>query len=265
VRTSIETIRRILLFCILFFCILFFGMPARAQSGLEHPQLGMMIDRSGVARPAYGVAASVTVGGAAAQDVLSIACSRQLCLMKTDSALLASDTTIPTVLAPPLPMGPALIALDGASAFVYFMRTKQLVRWHDGQLDPVPWEIQNESTTVIAIRAGPSGTLDAAPRVDRRVSIVRATLADGTRIVIGSLPDDTGPVLLTTSGVVFAELDKVVLRRPDGAESSFPVTNVREILRLGDRYVQIRAGDFDYALRIDSGHEQLFLLPEILQ
>ncbi len=222
--------------------------------------MGVMLDHHGTARPVYGVTASVAVGNPVATGALAIACARRVCLMKTDSAILAS-TDVPAI---PAPRGPAVIAIDGDSAWVYFVATKELARWHGGQLDPVPFELPGggPSGEVLSIASGPPGTLDTVFRRDRRVSILRITLADGSAIVTGSLPDDTGPVLLTWSGIVFANRNQITLQRPDGSEVSFPLTGAQAIFQLGERYVQVRAGDFDYALRIDSGREQLFLLPE---
>ncbi len=231
-------------------------LPARAQSGLNRPQLGVMLDQNGAARPVYGVAASVTAGDASATGVLAIACSRRLCLMKTDSAVLASNSAVAA------PAGTCLDRARWGSALVYFTQTKQLAQWHDGNLDPIPLEIAGE---VLSIQAGPSGTLDAAFRRGGHVWIARVTLADGNAIETGSLPDDTGPVLLLKSGVVFADHDQVVLRHSDGSELSFPLTGVSAAFPLGDGYVQIRAGNLDYGLRIDPGREQLFLLPEPVQ
>jgi hypothetical protein len=243
------------------FGVSLFCLSAPAQPALEAPQLGTMLDHHGAARPLYGVAASVTLGAATATNILAIACSRRWCLMKTDSTLLSP---IGAAAAPP---GHALIALDGGSAFVYFTRTRQLARWHEGQLDPIPWEFPAEpiSDEILSIRAGPAGTLDAAVRRDGSVSIARITLADGSAIVTGSLPDGAGPVLLHAGGIIFADGDKIVLRHPDGSELSFPVTGAQAIFLVGDRYAQIRAGNFDYALRVDPGREQLFLLPEAVQ
>jgi hypothetical protein len=251
VSSYIKTVAALLMVCV----------SAGAESGLEQPQLGMMLDRHGAARPVYGVTASVTLGDPAATDVLAIACSRRMCLMKTDSAILASGGAIP---ATPAPRGPALVALDGASAFIYFIRTKQLARRRGGQFDPIPFELPGGviSDEILSIAAGPSGTLDAAFRRDGLVSIARITLADGNVIVTGSLPGDTVAVLLTRSGIVLADRNQITLRRPDGSDLSFPLAGAQAIFQLGERYVQIRAGDLDYALRLDPGHEQLFLLPE---
>jgi hypothetical protein len=234
---------------------------ARAQSTLEPPQLGAMLDHAGAARPVYGVTASVTLGNPIATEALAIACARRLCLIKTDSAILASSGAVP---ATPAPRGPALIAIDDDSAWVYFITAKKLARWRNGQLDPVPFELPGGGTSgeILSILAGPSGTLDTVFRRDRRVYLVRITLADGNAIVTGSLPDDTGPVLLTGSGIVFANRDQITVRRPDGSAVSFPLTGAQAIFQLGERYVQARAGGVDYALRIDPGREQLFLLPE---
>lgn len=227
-----------------------FGAYASAQSGLDRPTLGMMLDANGATRPVYGVAGSVTLGDVVATDVLSTACSQQLCLTKTDSSIISLTQSID---APP---GPAVFALDGDAAFVYFPQSNQLARWHDGQLDLLDFDVDGEILSLRAVE----GTLEFAVRRRTGVSIVR----DGNTVV-DSLPRATKLVMLLKSGVLFSAEDGLVLRRPDGSWVRFVVKGVQALLALGEDYVQIRAGGSTYALRITPGREQLFLIPELPQ
>ena len=234
------------------FLVAALSVCAWAQTGLERPPLGTMLDSNGAARPVYGVVGSVTLGGTTATGVLSIACSRQLCLMKTDSAIQSSAGAIS---APP---GPAVFGLDQAAAYVYFPESRQLARWHDTQLDWIPWDLPGEVLSLQAV----SGSVHAAVRLNRQVSIVHLALDDGSLAVLDGLPDTASAVMLLGSGVLYADPDKVVLRRPDGTEQLFEVKAANAFFALGDGYVEIRAGPSTFALRIDPGRERLFLLPE---
>ena len=141
---------------------------AYAQTGLDRPQMGVMLDSSGAARAVDGVLGSILLGDTLATGALSIASSRRLWLVKTDSAILSSIGSVP---APP---GPALFALDGATALVYFPASNQLARWHEGQLDFLDAGIPDE--VLAPIRAGSGSTLDAAVRRDGRASLYRSRL-----------------------------------------------------------------------------------------
>lgn len=218
-----------------------------AQSGLDRPTLGTMLDANGTTRMVYGIAGSVTLGDAGMPGVLSMACSRTLCLIKTDASIIAAGQAVD---APP---GPALFALDVDAALVYFPQSKQLARWHDNQLDPVDFAIDGE---ILSIRVT-AGTLEYAVRVGERRWIVDS----GNRIV-NSIPGANGPVMLLKSAVVFATADRVAIRRPDGVEMQFDVAGASAFLALGEGYAQVRAAGANYLLRVEAGREQIFLLPE---
>src|SRR5713101_6330173 len=107
--------------------LMFFFTLASVMAQIEHPRLGLMPDQNGAARPVEGVAGSVTLGDAIANGVMSLGCSKRLCLVKTDASIVSSSGE-----AADAPPGPALFALDGNSAFVYFEHSQRLARWHQG-------------------------------------------------------------------------------------------------------------------------------------
>jgi hypothetical protein len=210
--------------------------------------MGLMLDADGAARAVYGVPGSATLGEVLATGVLSFGCSRVVCLLKTDSSVVSmSEAGTQATDAPP---GPALFSVEGDRALVYFPWSRQLARWHRGQLDYLEF-----SAEVLAMREA-KGSVELAVRSGGRVAIVR----DGE--VLEFLPDDAEPVLLLGDAVLFATGDALVLRRPDGTETKFDVTDVDALFLLGDRFVQVNAGGLKYALRVEPGREGLFLLPE---
>src|SRR5258706_6290896 len=143
---------------------------AFAQSGLEVPRLGMMLDRGGALRPVVGVAASVTLGDAVFRDAVSFACGHERCLVKTSTAVVEGDRSTDA------PAGAALFAIDRGTVLVYFTETKRLARWSAGTLDPMEVEIDGE---VLCLRAA-SGGSDFAKRRAAGLSMGRFHLADGT-------------------------------------------------------------------------------------
>ena len=89
--------------------LLFTLMTASAWAQIESPQIGAMLDVNGRARPVSGAPAAAVAGtpwfdGA----VISLACSAEGCVAKTESALFTSAGRY-VVDAPP---GAAIIALD---------------------------------------------------------------------------------------------------------------------------------------------------------
>jgi len=212
-----------------------------AQSAMEVPGIGAIVDSLGSLRPVQGVAGSFLLGPASVMGVLSAACSEQMCLVKTDSKILSAtgETDAPT--------GPALFGMSGDEALVFFPKVRTFARWHNDVLDPLDWEIDGE---ILSIRA-----TQIAVRKDSEVSVVSSD--DAT---IDSITDASGPVLLLPKGVVFATSDEVVLRQDD-AEVRFSLAGAESITAMGPRYAAIRAGDAIYALRTDPGREGLYRLP----
>ena len=189
-----------------------FAVAGWAQ--IERPQLGLMLDANGAARPVYGAAASATLGDPVLTGVLSFGCSARLCLMKTDTAIIASDGTSAAA-----PTGTALFTVQGASAYIYFPDTPAWARWRDGQLE---W-------------------IDLAPD--------EAT--------------PTGTVMGFVDGSITATADHIALVRRDGTELDFDVADVQQLFAMGQGYVQVVAKTGMWILCIESGHEQIFLLPGI--
>jgi hypothetical protein len=202
---------------------------AWAQSGLEVPDIGAFADSSGFLRPVQGVAGNFLLGPAMMSGVLSAACSERVCLAKTDSKIISLTGEVE---APP---GPAVFGVDRSEAVIFFPESRAFARWHNNTLEPLDWTVAGEVLSIL--------------------------LADGqVQIAVRREGDGNGPALLLPEGVVFAA-EELVLRRRDGTELHFELAGAETIARMGEHYAAIRAGSTTYALRIDSGHEQLYLLP----
>jgi hypothetical protein len=218
---------------------------AWAQSGVDRPQLGKMLDANGAVHTVYGIAASVALGDAEAMDVLSSACSKTFCLAKTDTSLVTASGSVD---APP---GPAMFAFDGDTAFVWFPRSRQLAQWQNSVLTLIDSNVDGE---VLSIGAN-TGAVQFAVRRMNGVWIVNQ---DGS--VAGSLPRSTRAVIFIPGGVVYATREEIVT-----GDLRFSLNGVTEFSQMSDSYLQVRAGGADYSLRIEKGRETLFQLPGVQQ
>lgn len=223
---------------------------ARAQSGIEVPAVGAIVDSSGALRSVQGVADSFWLGPPGVPGVLSAACSERLCLAKTDSKILSPTGETDA------PQGPAIFGLDGDNAIAFFPEPRMFARWHDDTLELLDWTVDGD---VLSVRVG-DGDVEIAVRRDGNVWIVRP---DGS--MVDSIADATGPVLLLTDGVLFATSDELVLRRPDATEVRLEFGGAASLTAMGPHYAAIHvgndAGGAIYALRTEPGRESLFLLP----
>jgi hypothetical protein len=216
---------------------------AWAQTGVVQPQLGKMLDPNGAVRTVYGIAASVTLGAAEITGVLSSGCSNTFCLAKTDANIVSASGAVPA------PAGPAMFAFDGAAAFLWFPESRQLAQWQNRGLAFIPASIDGE---VLSIGAN-AGAVQFAVRTRSGIWIMNL---DGS--VASSLPRTTGPVLLIPGGVIYATDSEIVV-----GNVQFPLAGVTAFSQMSSRYVQVRAGGIDYALRIQQGREVLFQLPAL--
>lgn len=232
--------------------ILLFGlMSACAWAQIESPQIGVMLDVNGRARPVSGAPAAAVVGSPWFDGaVISLACSAQGCVAKTESALFTPAGVV--VDAPP---GAAIIALDPASpgaAYVYFVESGTLARWTGSQLNPMDFAPGGD---VLSLRAVAGGFEYAVER-------------DGGIWIGGkSLGAANAVLLLDHGGALLASDGQVRLLRPDGSEMDFAVAGaggfVGGFIRMSDQYVQVITDAGMWALDIEPGHEQMFLLPGV--
>jgi hypothetical protein len=220
-----------------------------AQAALDRPVLGQMLDRDGVLLPVTGVAGNFQVDQAVGLRVLATACSRELCVAKTEFAVVSRGVTVTA------PAGRALLALDGSSALVYFWAARKLERWQDGVLTPVEVNVDGE---VLALRAA----LDGVQFAVRRDSGVWIVSGDGS--ILDSLPSQTGAVLLLPDATVYSTSDALVLRKADGTELRLAVSGITAFYAMGEGYVEAMTPQGVYALRTVAGREALFVLPQAL-
>jgi hypothetical protein len=171
--------------------------------------------------------------------------------VKTATSLLATqDADDPGTPAPP---GPALFSIHDQSALVYFPEANQFAHFESLQLQALDWSVDGE---VLALRGGPKGPQFAVRRRDG----VWIIALDGS--LRSALPPKTVAVLLLERATLYCLPDSIVLRRSDGSEMSFDLPGVISLSQLGENYAQVSTASATYLLRVDSGREQLSLLPD---
>jgi hypothetical protein len=228
-------------------CVALFTAIASAQSGLDSPRLGMMLDVAGDARPVLGISGSATLGHPEKSAVVSMACSRRFCLFKTETAIVGNE------FAAEAPPGPALFAFSEHTASIYFPSTRSFVQWKDGAIEPLAIDVPGE---ILSLRIRPNGNTEVAVRRNHGTWIV-----DAQNQAIDSLPADTGPVMLLDAGALYTSAHRTILRRDDGYEIRFPV-DAESFSGMGDGFVQVRTRRATYAIRTARGRERIFQLPE---
>jgi hypothetical protein len=220
---------------------LFFCLGANAWAQIEQPSIGVMLDENGRARRVIGAPAAAALSDPLfAQAVVSLACSDQLCLAKTETALVDSAGT--SVDAPP---GAALIALVGNNAYIYFVETRQFAIWSAGRLR----QVEVADTDVLAIRATANG-FDSAIARDDGIWLGSQNLGKANSIFL----PDSGGALLAVNG-------QVRLLRSDGTEADFALPGAAGFVRMSDRYIEVITDSGMWALDTQPGLEQIFLLP----
>lgn len=223
------------------------ALAVAAQPVIQRPFLGEALDGHGALQVVRGAPGSFTFDHPAAWGVLSIACGPALCLAKTASAIVSGGASAAA------PAGPALFAIDGTDAAIYFPGSRQFARWNAGSLTPFTLNVDGEILSIGIV----SANLELAVRRGDEVWIVNE---EGG--IASSLPPGTGPVLLLGDSLVYVNSGALVLLRPDGSELTFAAPGVTALTQMGADYVEASAGAIRYALYIARGREQLFQLPQ---
>lgn len=223
---------------------LLFMLASIALGQIEQPRIGVMLDQHGDARAVIGVAGSATVSEPLWTGVQALACSSTGCFAKTQTALLSSAGEVLDA-----PDGAAILALEGSSVYAYFPDAPRLVHWRDGQLEPLDFTSGGEVLDLRVVH----GQVEYAAR-----------RADGVWVedwYVG----EANAAILVDQRILLATAEQVRLVRPDGTETDFPVAGVTSFVRMSDSYVELITPHGMWALRIEPGREELFLLPGVAQ
>lgn len=235
-----------------------------AQRVIVPPQLGWVRDANSGLRPVTGLAANFILGDSVTDGVVSSAFSGSFGIVKTDVALSVLDRDGQTVFRRDTDTGPALFAFsdDGAPAFVYLTQSQALLKWKTDRLEPAPFNVEGLAGDVQSI---------ASPVRDRAAIVVKRD--DGLWLVdpdLGTqsfLPGVEGPVLLRNDGsLLYAGPQGLMLRQTDRSEQPLDSSiAVATFELMGKDWVHITERDSlrHFAIRLESGREQIYQLPEV--
>jgi hypothetical protein len=246
-----------------------------AQSPLDRPHIGYLVDSGGVLRLLYGTAANFILGEVLSSGNTSCASSSASALVKTPEEVILLGANGETKNRWSGPGGDALFAfhVDGSPAFVFFLEGSRLMRVVEDRLEAVPLDMDRLGGTVVAIAAPDGASALVAVARGKEVWLVAISAESGEVTDERLLAGVTGSVHLAGDGsVLHTENGDLVWRASDGAEKRFTLgAEVRSFAPLGAGWVAISVqhtgaeGLTRYGLRLDAGREGLYQLPEVAQ
>jgi hypothetical protein len=243
------------------------SMVASAAAQIRPPQLGFAGAADGTLRPVYGVAGNFILGPPVVGHVISLAFSGSLGLLKTDSTLVAFDGQGKVLATTNTAAGPALFAfsLDGDTALAYVASSSSLIEWSAGRFEAVP--LRPEPDIVLAVAL--PNPLEASVIVQREDGIweARFSFTQASPASQRALVGVTAPLLPLASGeLVFSDTNGIVLRKADNSEVHIPARLPAKfsLQQMDSEWVQLSdlATARRFAIRVLSGHEGLYQLPE---
>ncbi len=242
-----------------------------AQSGIVAPRAGCVRDRGDSLRTVYGVAGVFLPGSAVRAGVVSAACSDQLAVAKTATALELRDSSMRLLGRWPAAPGPARFAFprSGAGVYVYFSSAREL-KWFEPGRAPRKFAIADAiGGEALALAVPDPQHLAAVVRGPNGLRLVRILISRA--LVEQDLPLDniSTPVLLARDGMlVYAQGREVVIRRPNRAdlrlELPAPAASI-EPMGEGLAAIALVNRATPAVLRFREGREQVLRLPEAVR
>ena len=233
--------------------LLSLALCAAVSAQIEKPAVGWIIDRNNDLRLASGIAASATLGDSILRNLLALACSEKLCIGKTEETVLASSGHIT-----PAPEGPALFALDGENAYVYFSSTNELKRWHAGEFSPIEFSPDGQ---VLAIRAN-GGGIDYAIRRGEETFVEHLSFKDQSIAITAAL-GKTGAVALHQAGVLMETGGQLQLLRTDGFAITFEISEVTALWQITASDIEAATVNERWIISLTPHRETANLLPGV--
>jgi hypothetical protein len=239
---------------------------ARAQIGV--PRAGCVRAQDGSLRPLYGTAAAFVPGAVVQTGVISVACSDQLALVKTEHALEVRDAGLRLIARWPAPVGPARFAFTsrGDAGFVYLEATGDVMRVDGSRAPRLVLDSESLGGVPLALASPNPQHVSALVRSAAGIRLTRIAL--GTRAIEQDveLKGIAGPVMLRRDGtLLYTESAEVVVLRPGGRERRFALpARAASIYEMGESLAGITFtnGTAPAALRLQDGREQLLRVPE---
>lgn len=246
---------------------------ACAQTAITPPQAGFLQDSGGSFRPVLGIAGNFLMGAPAYGAVVTAAFSGSFGLVKTDTAIVATDNQGRAIATMDAPAGPALLAFqsDGAPGYAYLPGAHLLFEWTGTGFQMVPFNSAlfpaGAARAIFAPDAAHVGVL--VERVDG-LKDVRILLATGDADSEAAIAGVRGPALFLSSGeLVYTDMNGLVVRNPDGAEAHIlgQISRHCRLAQMGAGWVEVADSSTgsQYAVRVTAGREGFYALPEVSQ
>ncbi len=244
-----------------------------AQPALAPPQLGFIKDGAGSFRTVLGIAGNFVLGETTLGAVADAAYSGSFGLLKTDTAIIATDNQGHAIASTDAPAGPASFAFqkDGSPAFAYFASAHLLFQWQGAGFQVLPFDAQlfpaGAVRSVFAPDAAHVGFL--VQRIDGLLDI-RVLIETGQADSQTSLAGVSEPALMLASGeLVYADANGIAIRRPGVTEihlsAHLPVSF--SLAQMGDGWVALTnlSGGARFAVHTTVGRESFYSLPQVSQ
>jgi hypothetical protein len=242
---------------------------AWAQPAIAPPQIGFIEDGARALRPAYGLAGNFILGPAVASNIVTVAFSGSIGLLKTDSLLAAFDSQGKVLASMDAAPGPALFAFSpGATALAYIASSNALFEWLGSAFAPVSLNNQEADTQDVLAIAFPTPS-EASLFVQENDTIweLHLPLGNWGDVSRNALAGVHGPLLALPAGdLLYHGTGGIVVRRTDGSEvpiaASLPARF--SLQQMNRDWVQLTdlAGGPRFAIRTTPGREALYQLPE---
>ncbi len=248
---------------------------AAAQSPLDRPRIGYMVDGGGALRAVYGTAANFILGEALSSGNTSCASSSSSALVKTPEEVILVDAGGEISNRWALAGSEALFAFhsDGAPALVFLPEGVSLLRVAEDRLDAIPVDMERLAGKVTAIAAPDRSSALLAVARGEEIWLITVSVESGELTDERLLAGVTGPVHLAgDGGVLYRSEGDLVWRSGSGDEKRFTLSaEVRSYAPLRAGWVAVVAQHEGaerptrYALRLEAGREGFYQLPEVAQ
>ena len=218
---------------------------------VSQPVVGHIANSHGEVRKVLGIPGAFVLGELEQSDVLAMACSEVLCVAKTDAGIVADGINIAA------PAGPAVIAVEGDRALLYFPSSHELAFLSNGKLTTETLVVSGE---VVALRAGP----EIAVQDGQTVRVMNRDQA------VVDVVESDGPVALFPGGLAYVKNGEVHLRHRDGRDRAFVIGGVQEggvqeFFRPSAEFLGVRCAGGTFLIRLTEGREEMWQLPEAEQ
>ena len=245
-----------------FLWILAVGTALMAQSGLNVPQAGWMLDGKGALRPVMGFGGNFWLGAQTAQGAAAAFGAQGGFVQEGDAVTVLNAAGKPGLRLPGSPAAVFGFTRWGVPALVYVPGRGELLRVTRNAAEKVPGNLDG----LLAVAEADGN--DALALVNQKdgLWLLRVTLRDGAVVSREALPGVSAPALIEGDGsLIFARAGAMVMRAAGGVEREVAISfRPGALTPMGDGWIAIfeKDGNRRFGLRTTPGRERVDPLPE---